>query len=131
MLRFPHSNPNIPTQSTPHDRGHLYDNQYEMDNEIIYMDLDREPSIGNSTSNLVHEEEALIVMNSTNAFGGDSDDSDVEQIQFNPKSYFLELIAHHLNQEESLPGDNPKNFKDTAKRGDEWFPFKAKEVCFH
>ena len=95
------------------------------------MDLDREPSIGNSTSNLEHEEEALIVLNSTNAFGGDSDDSDVEQIQFNPKSYFLELIAHHLNQEESLPGDNPKNFKDTAKRGDEWFPFKAKEVCFH
>lgn len=71
----------------------------------------------------------LITTTSGRAFGGDSDESDVEKIDFNPVGYFLDLMVHEMRNEKYLPGDSPKVNQVNVTQEAEWYPFKNEDVC--
>ena len=62
-------------------------------------------------------------------FGGDSDESEVDEIDFNPVAYFIDLMVLQMSNEECLPGDNSNSVQEMVTQDSHWYPFRNEDVC--
>ena len=93
------------------------------------MDLDQELS-PQYHSNISDQQDIIeLVSNTGRAFGGESEESDVEEIGFNSNAFFLEYLVQLVRQDEFLPGDTNNPGQQMFGRDSEWYPFKNAEVC--
>ena len=105
-----------------------YHDSYHQDD--VHMFSEDHAERHDTTNDLEDQKETDLIPASRGAFAGDSDDSKVEEIKFNPNFNISMMIAQQLFSGENLPGDVQHQSVEPVSPDGTWFPFRSEEVIY-